>query len=147
MPETAGSNQVEKYQVERRHRRRHLGIEQHPAGCIFGHHGLDTSGGQRRIGDASRVAAAGVGQRADARRRHDGDAVSGTDENTTSSATLVDNLLDSAGWTESDTSASKGIAVMSASGNGTWQYSTDGTNWQGFGTVSSANALLLTSTS
>ncbi len=31
-------------------------------------------------------------------------------------------------------------------GNGTWQYSTDGTTWNNFGAVTSTNALLITST-
>ena len=38
------------------------------------------------------------------------------------------------------------MAVTSLTGNGTWQYSTDGTNWTSFGAVSSTNALLLNST-
>ena len=47
-----------------------------------------------------------------------------------------------------DSGASSGIAVTSlASGNGTWQYSTNGgTSWSAVGAVSSSSALLLRST-
>src|SRR5206468_2239540 len=72
--------------------------------------------------------------------------LTGTDEDTTSSGTTVSSMLTSASWADVDTSAVKGIAVTSKSGNGTWQYSTDATTWTAFGTVSSTNALLLTST-
>src|SRR5206468_2999809 len=73
--------------------------------------------------------------------------LTGTDEDTTSSGTTVSSMLTSASWADVDTGAVKGIAVTSKSGNGTWQYSTDGTTWTAFGSVSSTNALLLTSTS
>jgi hypothetical protein len=36
--------------------------------------------------------------------------------------------------------------VITKSGNGTWQYSTDNANWTDFGAVSSTSALLLGST-
>ncbi len=39
------------------------------------------------------------------------------------------------------------MAITTASGSGTWQYSTDGTTWNAFGAVTSTNSLLLTSTS
>ena len=52
-----------------------------------------------------------------------------------------------AGWSDVDTGSSKGVAVTSKAGNGSWQYSTDGVTWNGFGSVSLGNALLLTSTS
>ena len=74
-------------------------------------------------------------------------ALTGTDEDTTSSATSVDGMLTSAGWNDVDAAPLKGIAVTGTTGNGAWQYSTDGTNWTGFGTVSANNALLLASTS
>ena len=70
-----------------------------------------------------------------------------TDEDTTSGSRTVDSLLDAVKWADVDTGAVKGIAVTSATGNGTWQYSTDGTLWKDFGTVSAGNALLLDSTS
>ncbi len=78
----------------------------------------------------------------------DGSAVTvtGTDENTPSSGTTVESLLASAGWADADAGASKGVAVTSATGRGTWQYSTTGTSWTGFGAVSSTSALLLAST-
>src|SRR5204862_365095 len=72
--------------------------------------------------------------------------LTGTDEDTTSSGTTVSSLLTSASWADVDTGAVKGIAVTSKSGNGTWQYSTDGTTWTAFGPVSATSALLLTST-
>ena len=71
----------------------------------------------------------------------------GTDEDNASSGTTVDALLASVGWAEVDAGALKGIAVTRSSGNGGWQYSTDGVSWTGFGAVSPGNALLLGSTS
>ena len=68
-----------------------------------------------------------------------------TDENTPSSSTPVNSFLVSAGWADVDVGALNGIAITAASGNGTWQYSTDGLTWNGFGAVSSTNALLLDS--
>ena len=47
-------------------------------------------------------------------------------------------------YTDVDTGALKGIAITSLnSGNGTWQYSLDGTTWSNVGTVSASSALLL----
>lgn len=45
-----------------------------------------------------------------------------------------------------DLGASKGIAIISATGSGTWQYSSDGVTWVGFGNVSATSALLVSST-
>lgn len=73
--------------------------------------------------------------------------LTGTNEDTTSTATTVDSLLTTASWADVDSSALKGIAITNKSGNGTWQYSTDGTTWTSFGTVSSSSALLITSAS
>ncbi|MBL8378811.1 MAG: cadherin-like domain-containing protein [Burkholderiales bacterium] len=70
-----------------------------------------------------------------------------TDENTTSSGTTVSAILASATWADVDTGAASGIAITSVTGNGRWQYSTDGVTWTAFGAVSATNALLLTSTS
>ncbi|MBR9827706.1 MAG: DUF4347 domain-containing protein [Oceanospirillales bacterium] len=57
--------------------------------------------------------------------------------------TLVSTLLGAA-LTDVDTGASEGIAVTAVDNtNGTWQYSTDGTNWAAVGTVSDSSALLL----
>ena len=69
-----------------------------------------------------------------------------TNENTTSSGTAVSSILSSVSWADVDTAALRGMAITSQSGNGTWQYSTDAITWQGFGAVSSTNALLITFT-
>jgi Cadherin-like domain/Cadherin-like/Concanavalin A-like lectin/glucanases superfamily/Bacterial Ig domain len=65
-----------------------------------------------------------------------------TDENTVSTPMTVSTLLASALWSDVDSGALKGIAVIAVTGNGTWQYSTDGTNWI-WASVSATNALLL----
>ncbi|MFO0999358.1 MAG: DUF2341 domain-containing protein [Planctomycetaceae bacterium] len=65
--------------------------------------------------------------------------------NQTSPATTVSSLLGSS-VTDVDTGALKGIAVTGTTGTGTWQYSTDGTTWLSFGSVSANTALLLRST-
>ena len=72
--------------------------------------------------------------------------LTGTNEDTTSSGTAVSNILTGASWADVDIGAASGIAITTATGNGTWQYSTDGVTWTGFGAVTSTNALLLTST-
>ena len=69
--------------------------------------------------------------------------LTGTDENTASAATAVGTLLTAAGHGDADGSASAGIAVTAASGNGSWQYATDGAGWTAFGSVSTSHALLL----
>jgi uncharacterized delta-60 repeat protein len=68
-----------------------------------------------------------------------------TDENTVSTPMTVNTLLASALWSDVDVGALKGIAVTAVTGNGTWQYSTDGTNWT-WASVSATNALLLDGT-
>ena len=73
--------------------------------------------------------------------------LTGTNEDTTSGGTTVSSILTAASWTDVDTGAVKGIAITSQTGNGTWQYSTDGTTWTAIGAVSATNALLLTSSS
>ncbi len=70
-----------------------------------------------------------------------------TNEDTTSSATLVSDILLTGLRTDADSSALSGIAITSVTATGTFQYSTDGVTWTNFGAVSSTNALLLTSTS
>ncbi|HHY74365.1 MAG TPA: hypothetical protein GX497_14305 [Bacillus bacterium] len=45
-----------------------------------------------------------------------------------------------------DNGAASGIAIYHATGNGTWEYSLDGTTWQAFGTVSDSSSLLLRAT-
>jgi len=73
-------------------------------------------------------------------------ALTGIDENTTSGGTLISALLADRGYGDVDTGAQSGIAVTAATGNGTWQYSADGTSWTAFGTVAGNAALLLSST-
>ncbi len=70
-------------------------------------------------------------------------ALTGTNEDTVSSATPVSTLLTDTGY--ADDGALSGIAITATTGNGIWQYSTDGTTWQGVGTVSANAALLLDS--
>ena len=69
-----------------------------------------------------------------------------TNENSTSAATLASSILSSSTWADVDTGALKGLAITAKTGNGTWQYSTDGTTWNSFGSVSSTSALLISST-
>ncbi|MFO0455852.1 MAG: hypothetical protein ACK5Z0_07560, partial [Planctomycetota bacterium] len=73
--------------------------------------------------------------------------LTGTNEDTTSSGTLASAILTGANWADVDTGAVSGLAITGVTGNGTWQYSTDGTTWANFGAVSSTNALLITSSS
>ncbi|MEO9331514.1 Ig-like domain-containing protein [Pseudomonas guguanensis] len=68
-----------------------------------------------------------------------------TNEDTTSAAVTVADLLSSLSASDPD-SPSLGLAITASSGNGTWQYSTDGSTWYGVGTVSSGAALLLAPT-
>ncbi|MGE6995145.1 DUF4347 domain-containing protein [Pseudomonas sp. NPDC047961] len=70
-------------------------------------------------------------------------ALTGTNEDTASSATAVSTILAGLSAADADSGAQTGIAVTSASGNGTWQYTTNGTDWCSLGTVSSGAALLL----
>ncbi len=72
-------------------------------------------------------------------------ALASTDEDTPSAGTLVSAILTGAGWGDVDGPASKGIAITAATGNGTWQYSTDGSTWVNIGAVTASNALLLDS--
>lgn len=73
-------------------------------------------------------------------------SLAGTDEDTASSGTLVSAIL--AGLTYGDVDGpASGIALTGSTGNGTWQYSTDGLTWNLVGTISSAAALLLSASS
>ena len=67
-------------------------------------------------------------------------------EDSTSAGVTAATILGGTGYADVDSSAQSGIAISGRTGNGTWQYSTDGTTWVAFGAVSSTNALLLTST-
>ncbi|MFD2641623.1 DUF4347 domain-containing protein [Pseudomonas japonica] len=73
--------------------------------------------------------------------------ITSTNENTTSGAVSVSTVLAGATYADADAGAASGIAVIATVGRGTWEYSTDGTNWTAFGTVSTSSALLLTSSS
>ncbi|MFM7739978.1 MAG: hypothetical protein ACKO9H_11290, partial [Planctomycetota bacterium] len=68
-------------------------------------------------------------------------------EDTTSAGVLASTILTGASWADVDTAALSGLAITAVTGNGTWQYSTNGTTWTNFGSVSGTNALLITSTS
>ncbi|MEG0148330.1 MAG: DUF4347 domain-containing protein, partial [Comamonas sp.] len=69
-----------------------------------------------------------------------------TDSQINDTGVLVSQLY-STNYTDVDNSASKGIAITSLNaGNGTWQYSLDGSNWYNVGVVSLNSALLLRST-
>ncbi|WP_442510878.1 VCBS domain-containing protein [Novipirellula sp. SH528] len=70
-------------------------------------------------------------------------SLSGTNEDTPSTPTSVDSIVSSAGWADVDAGAAKGIAVTALTGNGTWQYSTDGSTWTSFSGISGSTALLL----
>lgn len=63
-----------------------------------------------------------------------------TDEDTTSTATLVSTI-----FAKLSISEAGGIAVVASTGNGIWQYSTDSTSWNSMGSVSESAALLLPS--
>ncbi len=71
-------------------------------------------------------------------------SLTGTDEDSSSSGTLVSTIL--AGLTHADVDGpDSGIAITASSGNGTWEYSTDGVTWNDVGSVSGSDALLLSS--
>ncbi len=73
----------------------------------------------------------------------------GISEDAPSAGSTVNSILAAAGVNlgDIDTNHVNGIAVTSATGNNTWQYSTDGgTTWTNFGAVSATNALLLDGT-
>jgi hypothetical protein len=71
--------------------------------------------------------------------------LTGTDEDTTSSGTLVSTILAGLTHGDVDSGASSGVAITASTGNGTWQYSTDGATWNGVGSVSGNAAILLSS--
>ncbi|SEI69060.1 protein of unknown function, partial [Allopseudospirillum japonicum] len=58
------------------------------------------------------------------------------------SAILADGNINGA---DVDSGASSGIAVTATTGTGSWEFSTDNTNWTSFGSVSTSAALLLDS--
>ena len=67
-------------------------------------------------------------------------SLAGTNEDTTSSGTLASTILGGAGWADVDSGALGGLAITGVTGTGTWQYSTDGVTWNGFGAVAATNA-------
>ncbi|WP_120967548.1 Ig-like domain-containing protein [Comamonas sp. lk] len=68
-----------------------------------------------------------------------------TDGQINNPGVLVSSLY-STNYTDVDTGAIKGIAITSLSaGNGSWQYSLDGTTWNNVGVVTVSSALLLRS--
>ncbi|MCG7393429.1 Ig-like domain-containing protein [Microvirga sp. ACRRW] len=69
----------------------------------------------------------------------------GMNEDAASIGVTVSSILAGAGYGDVDAGALSGVAVTGASGNGTWEYSTDGLSWTSFGAVSNSSALLLTS--
>ncbi|NQD95558.1 hypothetical protein HP532_23145, partial [Pseudomonas sp. CrR25] len=69
--------------------------------------------------------------------------LTGTDENSSSAGTLVSTVLAGLTYGDVDSAALVGLAITASSGNGTWQYSTDGLTWNGVGSVSVNAALLL----
>ncbi len=65
------------------------------------------------------------------------------EDQTTNSGQTVASILGTS-VTDADSGALEGIAITGkSSGNGQWQYSLDGTNWNNFGNYSTGNALLL----
>ncbi|CAO3456589.1 hypothetical protein [Azospirillum argentinense] len=66
-----------------------------------------------------------------------------TDEDTTSTATTVAALLAGLTHGDVDTGALAGVAITAATGNGTWEYSLDGTTWTALGAPSVGAARLL----
>ncbi len=70
----------------------------------------------------------------------------GTDEDSASPGTAVSAIVNAAGWSDADVGAVRGMAITSATGGGTWEYSTDAVSWNAFGAVSATNALLLSET-
>ncbi len=67
-------------------------------------------------------------------------------ENSTTPPNLSIKTLLSGQYTDPNTSNKPGIAVTFVGGNGTWQYSTNGTTWTSISGVSITNALLLPQT-
>ncbi|WP_147250807.1 DUF4347 domain-containing protein, partial [Thalassospira profundimaris] len=67
-----------------------------------------------------------------------------TNEDTTSAAKSVSDILTDVSYSDPESGASTGIAITGVTGNGRWEYSTDdGTSWHDVGSVSAGEALLL----
>ena len=108
-----------------------------------------TNGGTSAFSSATEIAAITVTAVNDAPTITNGytHTLTTTNEDTTSSGTLASAILTGASRADVDSGAVSGLAITATTGNGTWQYSTDGTTWNNFGAVSSTNALLITSSS
>ncbi|OSQ40874.1 DUF4347 domain-containing protein [Thalassospira mesophila] len=108
-----------------------------------------TSGGTSAFSTGAATASIAVSSVNDAPTVTNGSTVTltGTDEGTTSSGTAVSTVLTGAGYGDVDTGAASGIAITGMTGNGTWEYSTDGTTWKAVGAASSGAAVLLSSSS
>ncbi|MBV6624129.1 MAG: DUF4114 domain-containing protein, partial [Rivularia sp. (in: Bacteria)] len=74
-------------------------------------------------------------------------AIDEDEEDTNNQGTLIKDIISSGGGdkiTDINVNAFEGIAVTSVdNSNGNWQYSTDGNNWNDFGTVNDTTARLL----
>ena len=66
-------------------------------------------------------------------------------EDSTATGVQISAILASHTMTDADTGALRGVAIIAKTGNGTWQYSTDNSNWTDFGAVSSTSGLLIAS--
>ena len=69
------------------------------------------------------------------------------DEDVASTGVLVSAILAGVNVADNDMGANRGIAITSVTGTGSWEFSTNDTNWTAFGVVGNNSALLLTSTS
>ncbi|MGB7324456.1 MAG: VCBS domain-containing protein [Rubripirellula sp.] len=67
----------------------------------------------------------------------------GTNEDTTGTMAGVSAILSTTGWADVDTGAVRGMAITGFTGSGTWQYSTNASAWNNFGTASATGSLLL----
>ena len=74
-------------------------------------------------------------------------SMSATNEDTTSTSVQISSIISGISYAEADSGASQGIAVTTVSGTGSWQYSTNDSDWTDFGSVSSNASLLLDSDS
>ncbi|MFV3370633.1 DUF4347 domain-containing protein [Pseudomonas sp. NY15435] len=72
-------------------------------------------------------------------------AWAGTSEDATSSEVSVSSLLSGVSYADGD-GPNSGIAIIASTGNGIWQYSTDGVTWTEVGSVSGTSALMLSAT-
>ncbi|AFK57505.1 Putative Ig domain family (plasmid) [Tistrella mobilis KA081020-065] len=118
--------------------------------------GTATSGATLRTGDASSTGGSTAYSVEDSRagmvvtQINDAPTLSNTDvtldpidRNDVSTPVTVSDLLTDAGYGDVDASPSSGIAITALTGTGSWEYSTDGTNWYAVGTVSVNASLLL----